>query len=423
MTFRSRTGRGGGSTLPGLFKGFIFFGTVAVAALFMVYTQFLIKGLQENVKRDVRMWGKLWELAGAEDASPRVNAVVFEEIIQKAYFPIIVTDRERKPVLWARIPGVADNDTSRAAYAKIMVEKEQMLQDNGETPVKYDEQIIQYILYDYPPLVKQLQVMPMIEIGVVGIFLIVGFVGFRNIQRAEQRSIWVGMAKETAHQLGTPISSLLGWLELMREDIYAGRLASTPESPRAIADIIQRMTHDVHRLDRVANRFGQIGSVPDTSRHDLNPLIDEVVSYYISRLPHGGKGLTITFEPGEDIYAKINPELFTWAIENLIKNSLQACDSVSGEIVLKSVRNKDGQTVAVTVTDNGCGIPAGSQKKIFNTGFSTKKRGWGLGLTLARRIVQEYHLGKIELRESIPHLRTTFQITLDYAAEKIGERT
>ena len=112
-------------------------------------------------------------------------------------------------MLWARIPDVADNDTSHKAYAKIVVEKDKMLHDNGETPVKYGDQIIQYIVYDYPPLVKQLQVMPVIEIGVVGVFLIVGFVGFRNIQRAERRNIWVGMAKETAHQLGTPISSLL----------------------------------------------------------------------------------------------------------------------------------------------------------------------------------------------------------------------
>jgi signal transduction histidine kinase len=422
MRFQRLMGQGGYSTLPGMFKGFIFFGTVAVAALFMIYTQFLIKGLQENVKRDVRMWAKLWELAGAEDSSPRVNAVVFEEIIQKAYFPVIVTDRDRKPVVWARIPDVADNDTSRAAYAKIVAIKERMLHDNGETPVKGGGQIIQYVLYDYPPLVNQLQVMPVIEIGVVGVFLIVGFVGFRNIQRSEQRNIWVGMAKETAHQLGTPISSLLGWLELMQEEIKAGRLASTADSPQEIAEVVRRMANDVHRLDRVANRFGRIGSIPDTSRHDLNPLVDEVTSYYVSRLPHGGKGVCITFEPGTDVYAKVNPELFTWVIENLIKNSLQACDSVSGEIALKTEKSKDGRTVVITVTDNGSGIPVRVQKKVFDTGFSTKKRGWGLGLTLARRIIQEYHLGKIELRESVPHLRTTFQIALDYAPADVDER-
>jgi signal transduction histidine kinase len=415
MNFRYLLEQRGIATLPGVFKGFIFFGTIAVAALFMVYTQFLIDGLQNNVKRDVRMWAKLWELAGAEDSSPRVNAVIFEEIIQKAYFPIIVTDRNKKPVLWARIPGVPDKDTTTASYFKITKEKERMEAENGVTPVSWNGETIQYILYDYPPLVRQLQVMPLIEIGVVGVFLIVGFVGFRNIQRAEQRNIWVGMAKETAHQLGTPISSLMGWLELLEEEAKAGKLKSGPGSAEEIGTIVQRMAGDIRRLDRVADRFGQIGSVPETSRHDINRLIEEVVGYYSQRLPHAGKGVRIIFQPGADIFARVNPELFTWVIENLIKNSLQACDPVTGEISLVTARRKGDHGISVTVSDNGSGIPSRIQKKVFQTGFSTKKRGWGLGLTLARRICQEYHQGKIELRESVPRLRTTFEITLDYA--------
>ncbi len=398
--------------MPGVFKAFIFFGTIAVAALFMVYTQFLINGLQENIKRDVRMWAKLWELAGAEDSSPRVNAVVFEEIIQKAYFPIIVTDHHRNPVLWARIPGIADTDTSQAALKTINEYRDRMLYENGETPVAWNGQIIQYILYDYPPLVRQLQLMPIIEIAVVGVFLIVGFVGFRNIQRSEQRNIWVGMAKETAHQLGTPLTSLMGWLEVIETDCVEGRIKSSSESASSLDKVIAKMRNDVQRLDRVANRFGQIGSIPETTVNEINPLVQEVVSYYLQRLPHGGKGISIRFDAGPDIYAKVNPELFTWVIENLIKNSLQACDQKSGEIVVRTARGKDVRNIYISVTDNGPGIPAKMQKKVFETGFTTKKRGWGLGLTLARRIIQEYHLGRIELKESIPHQRTTFQITL-----------
>lgn len=402
----------GYSTLPGLFKTFIFFGTILIAALFMIYTQFLINGLQENIKRDVRMWAKLWELAGAEDASPRVNAVVFEEIIQKAYFPIIVTDHHRNPVLWARVPGVADTDTSRAAVEKITKFRDRMLAENGETPVSWNGQVIQYILYDYPPLVRQLQLMPIIEIAVVGVFLIVGFIGFRNIQRAEQRNIWVGMAKETAHQLGTPLTSLMGWLEVIDTDIAEGRIQSADGASAQLDKVLQRMRNDVRRLDRVANRFGQIGSVPETTVCEINPLVQEVVIYYQQRLPHGGKGISISFVPDGEIRAKVNPELFTWVIENLIKNSLQASDQKSGEIVVKSCLDKEGRNVIVTVTDNGPGIPQKAQKRIFEAGFSTKKRGWGLGLTLARRIIQEYHRGRIELKESIPNQRTTFQITL-----------
>ena len=402
----------GFTTMPGVFKAFIFFGTIAVAALFMVYTQFLINGLQENIKRDVRMWAKLWELAGAEDSSPRVNAVVFEEIIQKAYFPIIVTDHHRNPVLWARIPGIADTDTSQAALKTIHEYRDRMLNENGETPVAWNGQIIQYILYDYPPLVRQLQLMPIIEIAVVGVFLIVGFVGFRNIQRAEQRNIWVGMAKETAHQLGTPLTSLMGWLEVIETDLREGRLKSSENSVSSLDNVIGKMRNDVQRLDRVANRFGQIGSIPETTINEINPLVQEVVSYYTQRLPHGGKGIALRFEATPDIYAKVNPELFTWVIENLIKNSLQACDQKSGEIIVRTARDKDARNICISVTDNGPGIPIKMQKKVFETGFTTKKRGWGLGLTLARRIIQEYHLGRIELKESIPNQRTTFQITL-----------
>ena len=416
MPFSRLRSQSGTAALPGLFKAFIFFGTITIAALFVIYTQFLITRLQDYIKRDVRMWAKLWELAGAEDSSPRVNAVIFEEIIQKAYFPIIVTDHRHSPVLWARIPGVEDNDTTEVGYNKILETAHQMESLNGETPVEWNGEVIQYILYDYPPLVQQLQLMPLIEIGVVGVFLIVGFVGFRNIQRSEQRNIWVGMAKETAHQLGTPLSSMMGWLEVLESQLESGQIRDDSPDSNGVKSVLSKMHNDVRRLDRVANRFGQIGSIPETTYMDLNPLIQEVVTYYCQRLPHGGKGICIEFEPGEDICAKVNPELFTWVIENLIKNSLQAASQKTGVIKVRSARDKDGKMICVTVTDNGSGIPANLQKKVFQTGYSTKKRGWGLGLTLARRIIQDYHNGRIFLKESVPNEKTTFQITLHHAA-------
>lgn len=411
----------GAITVPGLFKSFILFGTVAIAALFVIYTQFLIDQLQDNVKRDVRMWAKLWELAGAEDSSPRLNAVIFEEIIQKAYFPIIVTDAEMEPVLWARIRDVKDNDRSPEALDMIRVHKERMQLENGATSVTWNGRVIQYILFDYPPLVYQLQVMPLVEIGVVAVFLIVGFLGFRNLQRSEQNKLWVGLAKETAHQLGTPISSLMGWLEVMRQDVTKGKLVSSSESSADIGTIIERMQDDIHRLDQVACRFGQIGSVPETYRHNLDQLLEELVDYLRSRLPRSGAGAKLDFKAGGETFAMVNPELFGWVIENLIKNSLHACNGRSGEIMISTELSRDRKQVLIDVSDNGGGIPAKIQKKIFQTGFSTRKRGWGLGLPLARRIIQDYHKGKIELKESIPNERTTFQITLAYAGEEKGK--
>ncbi|MFH2056043.1 MAG: HAMP domain-containing sensor histidine kinase, partial [bacterium] len=377
--------------------------------------------LQDNVKRDVRMWAKLWELAGAEEASPRLNAVIFEEIIQKAYFPIIVTNANHEPVSWARLHDVSDTDRSLEALAKINEHKEQMERENGATPVTWNGQIIQYILFDYPPLVQQLQIMPIVEIGVVAVFLLVGFLGFRNLQRSEQNNIWVGMAKETAHQLGTPISSLLGWLEVMQQDVEAGKLTCTPAASADIRTVIERMRSDTHRLDQVACRFGQIGSVPETKPHDLNRLLAETVEYFRVRLPRSGNKITIEHQEREGIHAAVNPELFGWVIENLLKNSLQALNSKGGRIVIRSGRDEDGKKVWVTITDNGCGVPPKLLRKVFQTGFSTKKRGWGLGLSLARRIIEEYHRGKIELTESVADERTTFTITLAEAREEEGK--
>jgi signal transduction histidine kinase len=393
---------------------------VAIAALFVIYTQFLIDQLQENVKRDVRMRAKLWELAGAEDVSPRLNAVIFEEIIQKAYFPIIVTNADHEPISWARLGDVDDNDRSPKALTRIIAHKERMEQENGATPVTWSGEIIQYILFDYPPLVQQLQIMPIVEIGVVAVFLIVGFLGFRSIQRSEQNNIWVGMAKETAHQLGTPISSLLGWLEVMQEDVEAGKLTCTSTASADIRTIIERLRSDAHRLDQVACRFGQIGSVPETERHDLSRLLLETVEYFRVRLPRRGKKVTIEMQECKGVSAMVNPELFGWVLENLIKNSLQALNSKGGRVVIRCGRDAESRQVWVTITDNGAGISPKLQRKVFQTGFSTKKRGWGLGLSLARRIVEEYHRGKIELTESVADERTTFTITLADTGEEQG---
>jgi NtrC-family two-component system sensor histidine kinase KinB len=228
----------------------------------------------------------------------------------------------------------------------------------------------------------------------------VAFFGFRNIKESEQNYIWVGMAKEAAHQLGTPISSLLGWLQLLRE--------GSEESPREIA---AHMESDITRLQRVANRFGQIGSIPDRRPTDLVSLCEEVLFYYRQRLPHRGDGVTIEGEFDLLPEADVNPELFGWVIENLIKNALEAVDPRTGRVVLRARLVGDGR-IKLSLSDNGKGIAPGLVQHVFKPGFSTKRRGWGLGLTLARRIVEEYHGGRIWVEESTPETGTTFSMTI-----------
>ncbi|MGH7889163.1 MAG: sensor histidine kinase, partial [Thermodesulfobacteriota bacterium] len=241
--------------------------------------------------------------------------------------------------------------------------------------------------------------MPIVEVGVIALFILITFISFRNIKKSEQHSIWIGMAKETAHQLGTPISSIMGWLELLKQEQSAG-------SPVDLKEIVSKMEEDLHRLEKIAHRFSQIGSIPELKETDLNSINAEVVKYFRSRLPHAGSGVCIKTDLKPVPLLKINSELVSWVIENLIKNALESVDPKQGVIEIST--EADSKQVTLKVVDNGKGIPSKEQKRVFHPGYTTKKRGWGLGLSLAKRIVEDYHQGKIVLEESIPNKKTVF---------------
>jgi signal transduction histidine kinase len=219
------------------------------------------------------------------------------------------------------------------------------------------------------------------------------------------------MAKETAHQLGTPLSSLLGWVELLRLKYDEGQIQLSPGFRNGdFMEMTDKMLGDLNRLDRIATRFGQIGSTPELSEHNVNDIVKEVVDYLRMRLPSGGVAIKANFGVLPDI--NVNPELLRWVIENLVKNSMEAADSQTGLITVTTSFNAQLRKVLIAVEDNGRGIPFSEQKKIFSPGFTTKKRGWGLGLTLARRIVEEYHGGRINLKSSEPGVKTVFSVEL-----------
>lgn len=227
------------------------------------------------------------------------------------------------------------------------------------------------------------------------------------------------MAKETAHQLGTPISSLMGWLELLKAngEKAVSRSNAKNDTPD-LREISQRMSMDVERLQKIANRFSQIGSRPTLVTTDMNRVVFDVVGYFKERLPQHGKGIRIDFAAGNVKNVRINAELIGWVIENLIKNSLEACDPKDGRIEIKTLMSPDGRSVITELSDNGKGIAQSDQKKIFHPGFTSKKRGWGLGLSLAKRIVEEYHKGRIGLKSSVPNRETTMQVILPAEMEK-----
>jgi signal transduction histidine kinase len=407
----------GGTTV---FKFFLLIGIAIISVVFIWYTLDVIDQLKKDAERMVTSYVRLWQLAASENSSGGEVQVIFEEVIKRANFPVIIASAERDPIFWRNVPGIVDNDPSAEAKMKVVELVREMREDKGEIPLKFAGKTISYFYYGDSRVIRQLQLMPFVEIGLVGAFILVGFIGFQNIRRSEERHIWVGMAKETAHQLGTPISSLLGWLEILRSE-SAGEASEDNQSGMTEKDMLAQMKTDVTRLQRVANRFGQIGAKPELNETDVDHLLEETVAYFHRRLPFNGKGVEIVYNRGNLGAVSINGELFTWAIENLVKNSLQVVDAKRGRVELKAYTSNDSHYMVIEVRDNGPGIPTGVARKIFRPGFTTKKRGWGLGLTLARRIIEEYHQGRISLVKSKPG-ETIFQVVLPVKGTKKVKR-
>lgn len=403
-----------------VFKSFLVIGVLVISAVFIWYTLDLINELKIDTRAHVEKYVKIWQMAANSPTSGRELQFVFDEIIVKATFPIAVLDADRKPVHWRNIEGVEPNDTTAAAYAKVERAAQKMLKQNGEFPLYFGETNVNYFCYGDSGIITQLTWMPFIEIGIVLAFLLVGFIGFHNIQRSEERFIWVGMAKETAHQLGTPITSLVGWLEVMESECGAADAAD--ERLPMVNETVVNMKTDVVRLRKIASRFSKIGSVPELEPCNLNDLIVDTAEYYRRRLPFEGKGTQIVTELSELPPVNLSPELFGWALENLVKNALQAVDPKSGLVKVTSHRDQGRHALIIDVVDNGRGISSAAARKIFRPGFTTKKRGWGLGLTLVKRIIEDYHGGKVSLKRSKPG-ETVFEICLPLRPAAAGAET
>jgi signal transduction histidine kinase len=413
MSKRNEKYLGGYAEYPWFFKGFLVLGIVLIAAIFIYYTQDVIGKIKESSRQVLTTYARLWQQAASAPTTGAEIDVIFEEIIQKSDFPIVVTSAEGEPQAWRGVE-VDWHDTTYQSREKLKKIVQKMDKHKEPIPIYFgaEKKIINYLHYGDPKLIGQLRMMPVVEVGVLSLFIFIAFVTFRNIKRAEQRTIWVGMAKETAHQLGTPLTSLLGWLELLKTKCDSPDQKKEADSDLKLEEIMDRMRVDLFRLGKIANRFGQIGSMPELKPTDLNVVVSEAVAYFRQRLPHNGTGVIIKENLDQLIPAKANAELISWVVENLLKNSLEAVDPKEGIIEVSTLLDKEKKLIHIQVTDNGRGIPPRQQKKIFKPGYTTKKRGWGLGLSLAKRIVEEYHLGKISLVESVPHQRTSILVSI-----------
>ncbi len=314
-----------------------------------------------------------------------------ETVINSASVPVIITDSTQINVIAA---GNIDSVVINSPF-KVNAKLEKMREENDPIVLDWLDHGKCYVFYEESSVLTQLRLFPFIQYGIIFVFLLIAYLLFSVTKRSEENRVWVGMSKETAHQLGTPISSLMAWTELLKE------MPVDPSIPKEIGK-------DVHRLETIAQRFSKIGSVPVLEPADIVPIIDNFTNYLQTRI---SSMVNIHFEkPDHPIVLPLNKQLFEWVIENLCKNSADAMDG-KGDITVSIIEEKN--KVFIDITDTGKGIPQKMQKRIFSPGYTSKSRGWGLGLTLAKRIIQNYHRGKLFVKSSVIDQGTTMRIQLN----------
>jgi len=381
-------------------KAILFLLAIFIILGALIYTQSLVSRLRDDIREYLNFYVDVYA-ESASDFGSSDSRFFLEEIIRRINFPIIISsDKDANPTAWKNI-GISPTNVTKQILAEVTSRMQKMDESHEPIPMQFQELTIGYIHYGDSRIIRELQWLPYIEILVVAMFLLIAYTGYQTIRRSEQRLIWVGMARETAHQLGTPISSLLGWIALLREQALS----------RRAEDVIGHMRRDVRRLEQITERFSHISSKEGFEDVPLETVIGEVVGYISKRLPHYNKSVSLEVRGDTDVRLPLNKELMEWALENLIKNGIDAIEGKTGTIQVV-VTDRDENTVSIDVIDSGRGIGDHTRKtNIFKPGFSTKKRGWGLGLSLTKRIVEEHHRGRLELVSS-SGTGTTIRITL-----------
>lgn len=318
-----------------------------------------------------------------------INNFISETVLNSASVPVLFTDSTLTEVI-----AFGNLDSSRVEEANLPTLIEEMRSENAPIAVTLDNKT-HYIFYRDSFILTQLKFYPYIQLVAIAIFLLISYLLFSTFRNAEQNQVWVGMAKETAHQLGTPLSSLLAWKDLLA-------LKGVDE------ELLKEMGHDIQRLEVITDRFSKIGASPELNPHLLLPVINKNLDYLRPRMPRGVV-ISVDEKAGDGLRAQINIPLFDWVLENLIKN---AVDAMQGKGTIDISFIVKGKERIIDIKDSGKGIPNSKLKTVFEPGYTTRKRGWGLGLTLVKRIVEDYHSGRIFVKESEQGKGTTFRIVL-----------
>ena len=367
---------------------------VVIAIGSLLTSNYLISDLKEEETNRMEVWAEAMRSLNTADENTDLN-LVLKVINGNNTIPVIVVDGEGRALSARNIKRTFSEDEYSLSYLAALAKE---YRANGrairiDLPQEYGDDYIS-ICYDESLMLKRLAIYPYIQLGVVVLFVLIAIFALFSAMRAEQNKVWVGLSKETAHQLGTPISSLIAWHEVLKE--------SYPDDV-----LLPEMEKDIKRLERIAERFSKIGSIPEPKPEDIVEVLDRVVVYMDKRT--SSKVVIRKHFPSGTVIVTLVSSLFEWVAENLCKNAVDAM-GVCGSIDLYV--DEDDKYVYVEVKDSGKGIPHSNFNSVFKPGFTTKERGWGLGLSLAKRIVEEYHRGKIYVKESEIGVGTTFRIEL-----------
>ena len=368
-------------------------GAVVIAAVSLVVSHYLVRDLEAEEQKRMEIWAEAMRSLSMADESTDLN-LVLKVIDGNNTIPVIVTDEEGNTLTYRN---VELNERTAQDSAVVIERRAKAWKDAGQLiRISLDDEGTSFIevTYDDSVMIKRLATYPYVQLGVVLLFVVIAIFALLTSKKAEQNKVWVGLSKETAHQLGTPISSLMAWVEILKE--------SYPDD-----DLIPEMDKDVKRLQLIADRFSKIGSLPEPVPTSLNEVVDHVIDYMDRRTSK--KVLMVKELPTDDIIIKLNASLFEWVIENLCKNAVDAMEG-AGRITIHC--ELQGGKAVLDVSDTGKGIKKKDIGNVFRPGFTTKQRGWGLGLSLAKRIVEEYHHGRIYVKSSEVNVGTTFRIEL-----------
>ena len=364
-----------------------------LVGLSLLVTNIIAEQLRIKEQHDVEVWAAAMERTNLDTTGNYTNDPLIQAIINnRNNIPFIITDENLRVISHHLIPDDIVQDEK-----KMRLELEKMQSENTPIVVQFwwTKHHNHIIFYGRSITLRTLYVFPYIQMFIIVVFMVIILVAFRSVKQSEQNRIWVGLAKETAHQLGTPTSSLLGWIEYLREQ---------PVDQMAVDE----MQKDLAHLMKIVDRFSKIGSESPLTTASLNNVVGSAVMYFRKRVP---RNVTIEYNglAINTINANINEALFEWVIENLLKNAL---DALQGRGVIDVKISCDEKYAYVDISDTGKGIPKSKWKSIFEPGYTTKTRGWGLGLSLSRRVIEEYHKGRISVLSSVIGRGTTFRIAL-----------